>query len=524
MERYRFSMNQELVFYIKEQLKAGYPKETIREALMLHGGWHADEVNEAFKFIAPPVSAAPAAKAPVASAAVSDDLLKAARVSANTPPTNISNNPASVYEPTVVKTTPDFIGNSVQQIAPRKKSYKKAAVIAMIIILLGLGGVGAYAYMTFLKPDPAAVIAKMATTLASSTSAHYAFDVSVKTPDSHAFDLAFDVSVDTHDSTHLASIGTVTISTDIPSSIHLVLSTIFAGGTLYVQMPDAAPIAQFLNIQTGLPKTGDWIQIRESDILKVISETDPSQGGLSISPFLSTMMQSAVSDKLFALTVPMPDTALANESVHDYQFTLSKENLKISIGKALAALSGTNAPIMSSDAVSAFVDNMQFSGGEVWIGKYDFLPKKSSFSLSMMQDGGTPISADVTLSAKDYNVPVSISAPAAATSLADVIDAAEQASGNAVIQNMLSTVPAAAEIYYSKKHSYAGICGAANGLVPILNVLEPVIAPDMPTCFDSAKAYAIESSLLGPLKNYSCIDSSGADMATANILSSTVCK
>jgi hypothetical protein len=51
-------INQELVFYIKEQLRLGSSRDEIRQTLEREGGWVASDIEEAFKFIVNPVGPA----------------------------------------------------------------------------------------------------------------------------------------------------------------------------------------------------------------------------------------------------------------------------------------------------------------------------------------------------------------------------------------------------------------------------------------------------------------------------------
>ncbi len=47
-------MNQDLLFYIKEQLRAGASRDAIRSVLVDRGGWQASDIDELFTFIANP--------------------------------------------------------------------------------------------------------------------------------------------------------------------------------------------------------------------------------------------------------------------------------------------------------------------------------------------------------------------------------------------------------------------------------------------------------------------------------------
>lgn len=226
---------QELIFYIKEQLKGGIPPDVVKEVLITRGGWRAADIDEAFAFIGlgvgkkpapqpkpvapspvaqsvriepqrveltaptpkvePPVEpkpVAPPAPTPLANPApVTPPPPVQQELQSQTSPTPIASAPTeapteSVYEPTHKGMAPEYIGMSgtvVSETPVKKHTGKKSLMLVFIILgVLLLGGAGAYAYMYYINPSSDRVFATMTAKLEDAKSFEYKEEAIITVP------------------------------------------------------------------------------------------------------------------------------------------------------------------------------------------------------------------------------------------------------------------------------------------------------------------------------------------------------
>lgn len=131
-------MNQDLLFYIKEQLRAGASRDAIRSVLVDRGGWQASDIDELFTFIANPSgqsTAVPVQPTPAPVMQPPIGMSSAPSVSPwGTPTPAVMERPAPVQAPRPApiqtpQTAPQNYGGYVQnQVTPPSPAFAPAPI------------------------------------------------------------------------------------------------------------------------------------------------------------------------------------------------------------------------------------------------------------------------------------------------------------------------------------------------------------------------------------------------------------
>lgn len=529
-------INQELLFYIKDQLRAGYPKEAIRDMLVTRGGWQAKDVDEVFAYIVSPkentltpttqtqfvatpaVSAAPLSIDPVASPTAATEPNK---------PVDTRSIDMSFYQPTRATTPPMYEGMNHGQgsvavaVGAPAKRRNRSAVVGVMLLILSLGGGVTYGYTQYWNPAPEQVIGRMLGRLSTMQSAKYTSTITasfpgvdgalasvglvradtapVGMPTQKGTTMTLELSGDIRrDGQGVAGNSTGQVSlTDSMGKVGGAFTGIFKDETIFMKVPNGLP-ADFAQLVAGaglIP--GDTVSVNPGDVLNVSGQS--STWSLTGSPaefFAMLIDRNAVS-----LAGKLPDTSLNGSRVHHYQFSISRD----AIAEILSTIVRKNGAVTSAD-VQDMLKGIDFQEGEVWIGSYDFLPHQVSFSIRA-GDPLSPTRISVVIGMSDFDSAVSVIIPTDAKSLSLAVDSARGTIQTSMVKNTLAQVRAVAEIYYSTKRSYAGLCKSPIGLLPIMTSLSTENAPAS-ACFDTAKGYAIGSSVAGTTPAYFCVDNS----------------
>jgi|CXWL01.1.fsa_nt_gi uncharacterized RDD family membrane protein YckC len=97
-----------------------------------------------------------------------------------------------------------------------------------------------------------------------------------------------------------------------------------------------------------------------------------------------------------------------------------------------------------------------------------------------------------------------------------------QVSSGAIIQSVLSKSRTIAEIYYSNRDNYSGVCTKADGVLNEKNELAKISSSVV--CKDSLTAWAMSAQLESDTLKYWCADSTGTSAVQDSVITTTSCK
>jgi hypothetical protein len=384
--------------------------------------------------------------------------------------------------PVVPQEPEPHIAPSLQIPPTPKKKHHWLGVVTTVLALLVLGGGGVFAFMwyeeTYMQQDD--VFARMEAAWAEVDTFRYTFTVNTEgytrgtstysgfdgnthtSTDQASFDFSVmgNYAVDATNKENPLSQGDTEVEFDIdggPMSItdEVALSHVFDGEELYLQITRMPTVAAYF----GLGGHEDvWLKMTLEDVESV------SGGEISV-PTLTVEDEVEIA----AYVAEYPPFTFEQDSTEmigsvetiKYTLTLNEDNFSKVLQRVVdTAQEGANVPEVALSAeeitqISACIfDVMSFGDIAVWIGKKDDLPYKAVFEMSFRgseaqlegcmpqeylasefdtgytSDTFVDMSISVEVLMSDFNVPVTITAPAGARSLEEVMSEMGDVSSN----------------------------------------------------------------------------------------------
>ncbi len=454
---------------------------------------------------------------------------------------------SSLYQPTHSDETPHFVGmQSNQPIVTTRSTGKKIALIIFAVLLVViLGGAAAYGYFFYLNPSPKTAFNYILPRISSAQTGHFkatavaAFDksiigslsaavapgagtggVPISEDTSAQATLVVDGTFDRTNAANAKSDATITVTTTA-APLTISFQTKYIDSVLYAKVPDLGFLTDLLGGNSGAFLPGDWVSFAKSD-----AETAEDLSGISIATSgLTPEAQGKFTKALFSTNVLIPTIELSKEtyagkSVHRYQFSVDQQALV----KALQDSFGNSAFEANPDSFSPneLLSGLTVTDGELWVGVWDRKPYRITFTLKPQStDFVKDIKVDITLDA--LNEPVTITAPVSAKPFTVLFQDARNKAQDSAIKAMLTSVPPAAEIYYSSKRTYLGLCTDPKGLKDLFDAMSSQVLAQSPYCAATARGYAVAASL-ATQSGVSCIDAKGAIVSLAALPTGAECK
>lgn len=563
--------NQELIFYIKEQLKAGIPAPLIKEVLVTRGGWRETDVDEGFRFIGvggtkeavskpetplpPPIPAQQPVVESVRPATLAQNV--AAPVSVTVPIESPAVSQMSVYAPTQANEVPHFEGmqtpehQQIIEITKKRASQKRMIlVITILVLILGVGAFCTYAYMYYLNPTPERVFSKMISSMQKVKGLHYMTEavttlslpsVNLGTTQmsgdkaEQTVTLKGEGTVDISDREHPTSESNFNLTTTL-LPLNLSIATKSLNDIFYVQMPN---MGAFTALVAPNLKSGDWLSFSKADLDQLALDTPAFKDRFHIDTAHVTdritpekrilLLKLFIESKAFAHTVSQPNEKLDGTIMHHYQWTLDKEALRAFLEQAIPLLSDMPLSNTDTQALTTFTHSFEITDGEIWIGMKDFLPHKIVFTLKAFNPESTNkisiASTTVAVAFSNFDKKLNIIAPANASSYYTLFRDARLKGKDAQLKAQLASARALAEIYYSSKKSYSGMCLSTDASISsMMSSVNTLISPDTLSCVDAKSTYRLYAHLLTNPAHYFCVDSTGSAVELeSSPISSTLC-
>jgi hypothetical protein len=457
--------------------------------------------------------------------------------------------PSAVYQPTRADNTPFFTGmqKPAEAPAPRKSKALLKTLIALVVLLM-LGAGAAYGYFFYINPSPSVAFQTVVPALLSAKTGHLKtvatldFDKSalaaavpsVQTPAVEGIPISENtnstatVTLETSfDKTVFDNPKSETVATATSSAfpMTLKLETKIVDRIMYAKVPDLGFLNDIIGGNTSAFLPGDWVAFQPSEISSMLSlpiELPLLQG-------VDAAKQKQVEDIFIkggavTPTIELSKATLDGTTVHRYQFSFDKEALKKSAQDSYAFLYGSPMPDSQVQALTQFLDGFTISDGELWVGVWDRKPHRIIFTVKPSGDLGAKLHAikfDITLSS--FGTPVTITAPASPKSFTSLFEQTKKQTQDAGIKAALGSIMANAQIYYSVKKSYAGLCAAPTGLKGLLDTFAPKLLPGVAYCKDAAKQFAVAMPLSSET-GVACVDATGKVATIAATPTGTECK
>ncbi len=324
--------------------------------------------------------------------------------------------------------------------SPAPKSKRQFVFVILGVLILALIGGGAFAY-TYYFPSAEKVMSQVVINLDDVKAVNYSGQIRI--------------SLDAEKIASSSSYSMLTMSgIEIPSKIIID----FSGTTDYLSADDhknsliikprietAGSDASTQNMEVelrsikkisylsfnNLPKLGEfdlgtfnqqWIKIDPEALRQEAGNSGvnvevASDNNLKVLLSAETR-KDLVESKAFVITDSLPADKIEGVDMRRYAFTLDEEAMKVVLKRIQARLDGDEAT--STDEVKQKID---FSDGEIWIGKQDSLPHKIIFKLTYSggDDKDYIKNLELELNLNNYNQPASIEAPTEAKSLEEMV-------------------------------------------------------------------------------------------------------
>jgi len=231
-----------------------------------------------------------------------------------------------------------------------------------------------------------------------------------------------------------------------------------------------------------------------------------------------------------------PEIVNGTLSYH-FMFDLDRDGIKAylqELGDYIHQIGANDPRLANLDVtpVSDAIDNIKIFSGEAWIGIFDHLPQKLTFTTAVTipgheDDGYVNISGNVLMS--NWNKPVIVAVPPDSVSLETFISnmfssmnpgatsaapataptttlTPSQKTSDATKQALLSNMRAQAELFYDNNgQSYNGVC--SSGGQSLLSLAKNLPANTNYKCKSSNTAWVASANLSA--NNYFCVDSVG---------------
>jgi len=433
-------------------------------------------------------------------------------------------------------------------VQPQKKRGKMFAIAFAVIFVLLLGGGGAYGYFTYVAPSPKVAFARIIPQLTSSKTGHFKasivvdFDkaildqfgpalgadqietegVQISKDTSAQATLALDGVFDRTDASNTKSDITTTFKTTAVPFM-LSIQTKFIDNTLYVKIPDLGFLTDLVGGNTGAFLPGDWVSLKKSDL-----ESSDAVLPIQVASNITSDKQAQIA-KLFAQggvivpTVELSKDKLNGLLMHRYQFSVDQKALKQALIQSAAIVSGTPLTDQEIQSLDPMLASVTITNGEIWVGMWDQKPHRVMFTIKPNGDLASAfknVTVDITLDA--FGLPVSITAPVSAKPFTALFDDARKKAEDAAVKSTITSIAPTAEIYYSEKHTYLGLCVAANGAKPLLDSIASRTGSTL-YCKDSARFYAAAAPLSGE-SGVVCMDAGDKLVSLSSVPTGTVCK
>lgn len=380
--------------YIRQQMAQGASPERLKADLFA-GGWQSSDIDEALR---------------------------------------LASTPRPIGVPPQMPSA-QVLGN-IEAVPVKHHTTLKVILVFLIIVIMGAGAVFGYPYYQDYKNPPEKVLAEAFQNMSKIKSDSLSGLVTVVIDQNSIasstvqlpfkkISISFDTSSDISDPQNIKGIADIGLDMEVVPKINA--EFIYNGADKYLKI-DNIPNLGFFDPSSV---NGVWIKLDLADLQKQLGV---SSAMISSSTIKSTelspekiaeIQQLTANAHMFAVTGKLPDEDVDGMNSYHYQITLDKDKLLsfiADVSKTIGGVAITDAQLTQER--QAF-QQIEFSPGEIWIGKGDMYIHKISFSFAVTPNGrSTPqITDSIVLSFKNFNQPVQVVPPTSFKTIKEVINA-----------------------------------------------------------------------------------------------------
>jgi hypothetical protein len=404
-------ITKELLSYIETQTSRGVEKDLIKKAL-IEAGWKELDVNEAFESL--------------------------------TTPSQVSLKDMTQTQVEGVKVMPTVSRNNSSGI------FKTFFIILLVFAMLSFAG--AFVYVSYFKdPSPQEVLKGMISTLTGVNTFEYNLNVKTNGSTCANFDNRDDIfktCTSKKDFINITSVLGIADITNFNNPTHRVtfitenrlqgeggvlektsaqLDVISLNKKLYTKLSNLVFTQQsFFDTSSFINK---WINIDISQVQKEFIGTDPSMNSELITrEKTDRLKETFFSTNVFSV-IHTSKEIFEGKNVYKFSFEITPEQQKQFLIEMYSILfddlNGQDGQMTQENinAISDATQGLSTIQGDLWIGKDDLLPYKIvlSPSLSVSKDVFEVSNLSMELVIRNYNIPVSVQAPASTMTFEQVM-------------------------------------------------------------------------------------------------------
>ena len=404
-------ITKELLSYIETQTAQGVEKSLIKKTLF-EAGWREADINEAFESLTVPIQVSPR------------EIVRAQIEGVNVMPT----------------------------ISGSSSNSSLMVFFVILFAFVALSFVGAFVYVSYFKDHSShEVLKEMMSAVATVDTFEYNLNVESSGSTCMSFENRDDIwktctnkkgFVNTTLISGIADITNfnnpthkVTFITenrlqgegDILEKTSAQLDIVSLNKKLYAKLSNLVFTQQsFFDTSSFINK---WVSIDISEVQKEFIGTDPSMNSELITSEKALRIKEAfISTDIFSVTSTSKDV-FEEKEVYKFNFEITPEQQKQLLIKMYSILyddlNGQDGQ-MTEENVNAISDAMQGLStiqGDLWIGKDDLLPYKIALypNLSINKNLFEVSDVSIELTFRNYNVPISVQAPASTVTFGEVM-------------------------------------------------------------------------------------------------------
>ncbi|XOB46799.1 MAG: hypothetical protein ACKKMV_01310 [Candidatus Nealsonbacteria bacterium] len=397
-------INQQLLDYIKQQLRQGVSKEEIKNSLLTNGR-QAKDIDEAFNSIGQ------------------------------------LEQPESYGAPGTT-----FPQSDISSVKPQKK--KLTLIISVILGVMIIGG-GVFGYFYYFQ-SPERIVQKMTEKMTEIKSLEYTGQITVEIETSNLpalsplgngnlqqpkepsslkqtgkFSIDFSGASDLHDLNNPKALFKFDINTDVlPQSFGLEVRTI--ENITYLRLSNVPDLGFF---DLSFLKN-QWIKVdpeaikKQFGLEKLDEQLKEVQKEQELSPEQIEQIREVVASiKIFEITEKLPSEKIDEANTHHYKFVIDKEGLIELFTEISKIIQNKSLTEKELQELNESLQAIERSEGEIWIGKKDLLLYKILLSLNIKETEKTKSEGKITMTVqfKNYNKAVQIDIPTSVKTLEEIL-------------------------------------------------------------------------------------------------------
>lgn len=283
--------------------------------------------------------------------------------------------------------------------------------------------------------------------------------------------------------------GAVTFTITAESMI-FGMETVAVGKDMYFKITQFPAIGLF---DAGQIKN-QWFYVDEKF-------TKENQSEDEITPEQTQRVLEILKDaKIFDITERMSGEVIDGVSTIKYKYSVNKDELKQVIYDLYEVIEGEKIDPEYDSEFKDINQSLQFTGGELWVGRWDFKPRKMTFSMNLNGAAGTDMNAKLNLTTffKNFDTSLKIEAPYPFKNVSEIqnifSNSTESDARDATRLTDIRQLQTGLELYYNDYDEYPA---ALNEVITYLYAFPTAPTPPDGQCTSEQNSYTYKRTSRG---------------------------